>query len=104
MIFAKSADDKAAILQKILSEKLEECMPEKMFSFNSDDQPFFTPELKKLDRQRKQEYRRHRRSFKWKSLNRVFRNKLTAAKATFYKNKIQDLKQGEPGQPPCISS
>ena len=98
MISAESADRKAEVLQSTLMKKLDEFMPEKIFSFSSDDQPFFTPELKNLDKKRKREYRRHRRSYKWSALNKDFKNKLKVAKASFYEKKIQDLKQGEPGQ------
>ena len=95
---AESGDEKALILQNTLLRKIDQYMPEKTMTFSSDDQPFFTPELKTLDKRRKQEYRRHRRSFKWRALNRQFKDKLAAAKSSFYEKKIKDLKEGEPGQ------
>ena len=59
---------------------------------------FFTPELKNLNKRKKQEYRRHRRSHKWRALNKEFKKKIALAKSDFYNKKIRDLKDGEPGQ------
>ena len=98
LMSAQSADEKATLLQNTLMNKVEEFMPEKILTFSSDDKPFFTPELKRLDRQRKHEYRRHRRSLRWHNLNKAFKSKLAEAKAGFYASRVKDLKQGDPGQ------
>ena len=98
LISTKSGHDKATILQNTLLEKLNLFMPEKIMTFSSDDQPFFTPELKTLNKRKRQEYRRHRRSHKWKALNKEFKKKVASAKSDFYNKKNRDLKDGEPGQ------
>ena len=66
VIAAESCHDKAVILQSMIMSKLDQYLPEKTVTFSSDDQPWFTPELKELDKRRRYEYRRHRRSFQWK--------------------------------------
>ena len=68
-----TAHDKAMLFQSIIMEKINQCLPERTVSFSSDDQPWFTPELKQLDKARKLEYRKHRRSFRWKQLNNKFK-------------------------------
>ena len=98
LYLAESAHEKAMILQMSLMGKVEEFMPEKTVTFSSDDKPFFTPELKRLDRKRKEEYRRHRRSLRWRTLNKEFKSRLALAKSNFYTNRIKDLKQGDPRQ------
>ena len=82
----------------LVMSKLDQYLPVKTVSFSSDDQPWFTPELKELDKRRKYEYRKHRRSFHWKTLNSKFKNKVSAIKASYYKKKIEDLREGKPGQ------
>ena len=98
VIAAESAHEKAVILQSILMEKTDQFFPLKTFSFSSDDKPWFTPELKELDKRRKLEYRRRRRSHRWKALNHKFKEKVFQTKATFYKKKVGELKEGKPGQ------
>jgi hypothetical protein len=95
---AVSAHEKAEILQSKIMSKIDQYLPESSVCFSSDDQPWFTPELKQLDKQRKLEYRRHRRSFRWKEINRKFKQKVSSTKATFYKRRVADLKEGKPGQ------
>ena len=48
---AISAHDKAQSFQKLLLSKLNEIFPEKERIFSSDDQPWITAKLKKMDRQ-----------------------------------------------------
>ena len=46
---------------------LDEYLPE-MTTFSSDDKVWMTPELKQIDRRHKTEFRKHRKSPKWKNL------------------------------------
>ena len=50
-------------------EKINLYFPEKSIKINEEDQPWITPELKKLDRQGKREYLKHKRSRRWEKLN-----------------------------------
>ena len=72
-----SAHDKAMVFQSMIMEKINQYLPEKTVFFSSDDQPWFTPELKQLDKARKLEYRKHKRSVRWKDLNNKFKKKVS---------------------------
>ena len=98
IFLAESAHEKASIFQKMLLSSLEECFPEKVRTFNNDDQAWITHRLKVMDRKRKRIYHRERRSEKWKILDKLFKKEVKKAKANFYKNSVADLKQKNPGQ------
>ena len=95
---ATSAHDKAQIFQNMLVSKLEEIFPVKIRKINSDDQPWVSFKLKKLDRRRKRIYRRERRSENWKKLEKLFKKEMKSAKAEFYNKTVADLKLKNPGQ------
>ena len=59
-----SAHNKAELFQNILVEKMNEIFPEKIIKINSDDQPWITFKLKKLDRRKKRVDSKERKSEK----------------------------------------
>ena len=50
-------------------------MPQKTLKINEDDIPWVTSEVKTADRLRKREYRKHKKSQKWKKLDQRFNEK-----------------------------
>ena len=98
LLAAESAHEKAEILQCELLSKIDEFLPEKLVTFCSDDKEWFTTELKELDKKRKREYRKNRKSGKWESLNKKFKNKVSKAKSKYYEKMITNLREGNPGQ------
>ena len=80
-----SAHEKAKTFQNILMEKFEDIFPVKQRKIQSDDQPWFTAKLKRLDRKRKRIYRKERRSERWKHLDNSFKIEQKTAKSNFYK-------------------
>ena len=64
----------------------------------SPRKPWVTAELKTLDRQRKREYSKNKKSNKWTNLNLLYKRKCKAAKENYYKNTVEDLKTSKPGQ------
>ena len=94
----ETAHEKAAIFQKSLVDKYEEIFPEKILKINSDDAPWISQKLKKMDRRRKRIYHKERRSEKWKKLDKIFKQEVKSAKSNFYKNMIADLKTKNPSQ------
>ena len=84
---SESAHTKADIFQKLLVDKIDEIFPEKFRKISSDDQPWVTFKLKKLDRCRKRIFHKERRSIKWKKLDKIFKKEAKSAKSEFYKNK-----------------
>ena len=95
---AESAHEKASIFQKMLLAKLDEIFPVKNRKIQSNDQPWISQKLKKLDRRRKRLYRKERRSVNWKKLDKMFKNEVKCAKAAFYKQTVAELKLKKPGQ------
>ena len=95
---AETAHKKAEVFQNMLINILEEIFPEKTRKISSDDQPWITHSLKKLDRRRRRIFRKQRRSESWKKLNKLFKEEVKTAKAQFYKKTVADLKKKNPGQ------
>ena len=60
--------------------------------------PFFTKELKTLDRQRKREYRKHGKSERYCSLNDVYKAKYSKASKDYLKNIMKELEESNPAQ------
>ena len=94
----ESAHDKAELFQKTLLQKLDEIFPEKLRKINSDDQPWISHKLKKMDRQRKRIFNKERSSAKWKIMNKLFKKEMKSAKSKFYQKNIADRKLAKPGQ------
>ena len=51
----ESVDDKAQILQGMILDAVNEYLPEKVIKIASDDEPWVTQPLKRLDRRRRRE-------------------------------------------------
>ena len=95
---ASTAHEKAFILQTTLLEKLDVFLPEKNVKFTSEDQVWITPELKDISRKKQREFFKHRKSSKWRNLNKLFEEKSELAKKSYYTNIVADLKNSHPGQ------
>ena len=95
---AKTANEKVEVFENIFKEKYNEFFPKKTIKVAGDDQPWFTPKLKDLDRIRKRIYHKQRRSPKWKALDKEFKKKVKLAKQNFYKTIVADLKEKNPKQ------
>ena len=95
---ASTAHEKAFILQTTLLEKLDVFLPEKNVKFTSEDQVWITPELKDISRKKQREFFKHRKSSKWRNLNKLFEEKSELAKKSYYTNIVEDLKNSHPGQ------
>ena len=95
---ATTAHEKAEKLQQMLFENLDKYLPTKTIKICSEDQAWFTTELKKLDRRCKREYSKHKKSEKWMNLYKLFSEKCSEAKQKYQKGIVQDLKLSKPGQ------
>ena len=95
---AKTAHQKAEIFYYDILFILNKHMPEKLYTFSSDDSEFFTPELKVLDRKRKRIYYNQGKSPRWKNLNKIFKSKLAKAKINHYNKMIKQLKTDNPAR------
>ena len=79
-------------------EKVDLYFPVKTIKVNESDEPWITPELKVLDRQRKREYTKNKKSRKWLELNLKFQEKSSFEKEFYYENIVHDLKTSNPGK------
>ena len=92
VIEADTVDKKSEIFQNMLLEKLEEYLPTKKRKVCTADQPFCTEEVKRLKRLKSREFSKHRKSIKWRELNRRYKKEVSSAKRNYYKKIIKDLK------------
>ena len=92
------AHKKAEILQSILIAKYDEFFPEKERVISSTDQPFYNHKLAKLKRKKGREYRKHRRSSKWKKLEEIYQTEILKAKKGFYRKRVKHLRKVKPGK------
>ena len=95
---AETSHEKAEIFQNSLMEQFKINFPEKIRKVNSDDSPWITNHLKKLDRKRKRIYSKERRSEKWAKLDKLFKDEVKIAKKNFYHKMIADLRKKKPSQ------
>ena len=98
VLTATTAHEKASLLQSILLEKLDTFLPPKTVKFTSEDQVWATPEIKDISRKKRREYLKHRKSPKWKALEKSLNEKCELAKQSYYENIVQDLKNSNPSQ------
>ena len=84
VLLADSSSQKAELLQTMLVDIYHKSFPEKTQKINSDDQPWISFKLKAMDRRRKREYSKHRKSDKWHQLDKDFKTNVKSAKKSFY--------------------
>ena len=87
---------KAEYFQNILMEKFYQIFPVKELKVCKEDKPWFTKELKNLDRKRKREFSKNKKSKKWESLNADFVEKVKKEKDKYRVNIVEDLKSSDP--------
>ena len=71
--------------------------PEKTIRVNESTKPWMTNQSIQLDRKRKREYVKNKRSAKWKKLNSDFEDLSEQLKESHYTNIVEDLKTSNPG-------
>ena len=89
---------KAETFENVLMEKINTYFPMKTIKINKNDKPWVDQELIKLDRLRKREYNKHKKSQKWKSLNEKFRLRAEMLKSSYNENVVEDLKTSNVGR------
>ena len=94
MTSVSSTHEKAENLQSMLMNAMDKFLPQKTVSFSSDDSPWVNPQIKSTIRRRQREYRKNRRSDKWKQLQDKVIKMVSKAKTKYYANvvKYQSLK------------
>ena len=81
---AETAHEKADISQNLVMEKMDKFLPKKTVKICSEDQPWYSDKLKKLNRKQKREYSKHKQCNKWKILNEKYLEKCEEEKEKYY--------------------
>ena len=92
----ENVNEKAVYLHQTLLNKFHEIFPLKQIKMSNDDKPWFTDKLKKLDRLRKREFFKRKKSPKWRILNKQFLEETQKAKENYRSNIVDDLKLSNP--------
>ena len=94
-----NSEEQEAALQLILTNLLDEHCPTKTVRIRPQiDKPFITKELKALDRQRKREYKKHRKSVKYANLNSQFVTKYKRASKDYLDKMMLELEDANPAK------
>jgi hypothetical protein len=72
-------------------DKLDEFCPEKTRKISSDDQPWYTEQLKRLNRRIRREFSKKRRSKRYRKLKKIYLKKVLQAKRNFKSRMIDDV-------------
>ena len=99
-IIYKTSDPNAKVelLEGMLMEKINHFFPEKSIRVNENDKPWVDSKLLKIDRLRKREYTKRKKSEKWHELNKLFHERAQELKESYYKDRIEDLKTSNVSQ------
>ena len=94
-----SSEKQEMTMQNILTSLIEEHCPTKTVKLRPQtDKPFITNELKTLDRKRKREYRKHRKSEKYCYLNELFNAKYSKASKDYLEKMMFELEESNPAK------
>ena len=86
------------IFEGIITQKLDEYLPQKVVKLGIEDKAFMTAELKKLKRLRMREYVKRGQTEKYLSLKKDFKEKFDKASENFLRKNVDSLKEMNPGQ------
>ena len=88
----------AELFQNVLMENYHRYFPTKSLKVCSEDRPWISADLKKLERRVKREFSKHKQSQKWSKLNEDFLAKCSVEKEKYYENMVSELKTSNPGK------
>ena len=74
-----STTEQVQKLQELLDQKMSDIFPKRSFRVSQKDKPWINFDLKKLDRLKKREYRKHGKSEKYRKLLEKFNQKYEIA-------------------------
>ena len=95
---SNNAHEQAHYFHTELLNTCNQIIPEKTRKVSSDDQPWFTERLQRLNKKKKIEYHKNRRSEKWMKLNNKYKKCVLKTKQNFYDKNIKKLRQVKPHQ------
>jgi len=93
-----TAHEMADKFEEKLMEKIDEVLPKRQIKVASDDKPYYTAKLDKLNKKKQREYNKRRKSPKWRILKKSFDKELKKEKRNFYNKKVKAMKTAKCGQ------
>ena len=85
-------------MELMLQVSVDAIFPTKRCRISSDDKPFITAELKKLDMYVKREYKLKGKSEKYKKIKSVYDRKFQRAASEYLQGCVQDMMEEQPGK------
>ena len=96
---SESPSQQVSAFEKLLQFKLNTILPQKSMKFCKNfDKPFYTSDLKKLDRALKREYRKHQKSDKYVRLKSDYDRKYYQAANAYMEKNVRSLMQDNPAK------
>ena len=93
-----SSTQQDQILKDILQNKVNEYFPEKQVRMSNTDKPWVTKDIKKLDRWKKNEYKKHGKTRKYSELQNAFQEKKSRAEKLYLNKNVTELMEAAPGR------
>nr|XP_054775487.1 uncharacterized protein LOC129283941 [Lytechinus pictus] len=90
-------DEMVDILHCTLMTQYKRCFPEKYFKRRARDKPWFNVKIRSLINQRELAHR-SRKFDRYHQLRNKVQREISRAKSTYFRNKVEHLKQSEPGK------
>ena len=98
-VFGESdLDKKVTNFHSYIRKLVDEHFPEKVVKISSLDKKWMSPTLKVMHRRTQREFVKHRKSKKWKKLNRAYKKMKRKSVKSYYSNFVNELKQTNPGK------
>ena len=94
----KDPNEKVVKFEETLIAQIDKIFPLKTVKLNENDQPWVDSKLLKIDRTRKREYSKNKKSMKWTRLNKSFQSRAKKLKESYYQNIVEDLKSSNISQ------
>ena len=93
-----SSTQMSVVFEQLLGNKLNQFCPEKEVKLSSQDKPFITSELKRIDRLKNREYTKRGKTQKYKDLEKKFQLKYKMEAEKYLNKNLHALKSTKPGQ------
>ena len=90
--------EQAQKISIILQNQVDKYFPVKKVRVSNIDKPWITNDLKKMDRWRKEEYKRHGKSEKYLNLQKQYNNKMYSSSQQYLQQNVTDLMEAAPGR------
>ena len=91
-LVAIPTQDRMKAFHDKLFEMFESSFPLKTKIIHKENEPFMTDALIKMKRKKNREYNKHRQSYKYLELKRIYKEMLSKAKKKFYRRNIRNGK------------